>query len=237
MSLLLDILVIFFAVFFVISGIKRGFFRSIMGIVVVVVALIGATKLTPPMANYLHDKYIGKLVSEQVEGALENLIADIDTIDINKLFEEKPPAFTEILDTFGISFNDLQTYFDQDLAGDDNAEHAVTQYIAEPLSGTLSRGIAFFALFCGIALILSIVVHILNLVVKLPILHQANTILGAILGGVLGFLFAWGISMVLCTLLPKLAIIYENIIPASVIENTVIVKLLGRLNLLSLAHF
>ncbi len=233
MSLLLDILVIFVAIFFLVRGIKRGFFRSIMGIVVVVVALIGAIKLTPPMADYLHDKYVADLVSKQVEGALEGLISDIDAIDINKLLEEKPQAFTEILDTFGINFDELKTYFEQHLAGEDNAEHAVTLYVAEPLSRTLSRGIAFAVLFCGICLILSLVVLILNLVVKLPILHQANTILGAILGGILGILAAWGISTVLCVLLPEFAVIYENAIPASVIENTIIVKFLGQLNVLS----
>jgi len=48
MSLLLDILVIAVFAFSLYTGIKKGFIRSIMGIVVAVVAVIGAVKLSPP---------------------------------------------------------------------------------------------------------------------------------------------------------------------------------------------
>jgi len=233
MSLLLDILVIAVFAFSLYTGIKKGFIRSIMGIVVAVVAVIGAVKLSPPLANYLHDKYIGNVVTEQVGGYLDELIADVESIDLTKLFEDKPEAFTDILNTFGVDFDELKSYFEKDLSGNNDSEKAVSQYIAEPISQTLSRGTAFAILFFGIFLILTVVVLLIDLVVKLPILNGANKFLGAVLGAAMGLVTAWGLSMVFCALMPQLSVIYEGVVPISVIENTVVVKFLGSLDILS----
>jgi uncharacterized membrane protein required for colicin V production len=233
MSLLLDILVIAVFAFSLYTGIKKGFIRSIMGIVVAVLAVIGAVKMSPPMANYLHDKYIDKLVAEQVAGSLDELIADVESIDLKKLFEDKPQAFTDILDTFGVDFDELKSYYEKDLGGRDDSEEAVSQYIAEPLAMTLSRAAAFAILFFGILLILTVAVLLIDLVVKLPILNGANKFLGAVFGAAMGLATAWGLSMVFCALMPHLAVIYEGVVPTSVIENTVVVKFLGSLDILS----
>ena len=232
MSLLLDVLVIAVFACCLISGIKRGFIRSIMGMLALVVAVIGAIKLTPPMANYLNERYIDKVVTEKVGASLDSLISGVDSVDLTKLFEDKPQAFTDILERFGVNFEELKSYYENDLRDESSAEEGVSSYIAEPLSKGLSRAAAFAIIFVGFWLILTVVLMILDLVVKLPILNGANHFLGAVFGAAMGCAFAWGLSAVFCALMPHLAMIYDGVVPTSVIENTFIVKFLGELNVL-----
>jgi len=48
----------------------------------------------------------------------------------------------------------------------------------------------------------------------------------------MGLACAWGLSTVFCALMPHLAVIYEGVVPASVIENTIVVKFLGSIDIL-----
>ncbi len=234
MSLLLDIIVIAAFALCLVTGIKRGFIRSIMGIVVMAVAIFGATKFSPPLAAYLNDTYIEKAVTNEVFEKLDEVIADVDSVDLSKLFEENPQVFSDILDTFGIDFEELKAYFENDLSGDNDSGEEVSGYIAEPLARMISNAAAFAVLFLGISLILSVAILILDLVVKLPILNGANKLLGGVFGGIMGLALAWGLSLVFCSLLPHLSIIYPDIFPASSIENTMLVKLLGSFDILAL---
>ncbi|MBQ7125311.1 MAG: CvpA family protein, partial [Clostridia bacterium] len=47
MSFILDLFLIFIFLVCVYTGFKRGFIRSIMSVVVVVIAILGSIKLTP----------------------------------------------------------------------------------------------------------------------------------------------------------------------------------------------
>jgi hypothetical protein len=64
-------------------------------------------------------------------------------------------------------------------------------------------------------------------VVKLPVLKAADKLLGALLGGASGLLLAWGISIAICALLPHLSVLYEGVVPETVIDNSIVVKFLG----------
>lgn len=229
MSLLLDILVIAVFAFSVYSGIKKGFIRSVMGIVVVVLAILGSAKLTPPLAAYLHDNYIDNTVTNRVEKSLGSLISGVESLDLDKLFDEQPQAFLEMLDRYGADFDELKAYYEKDLEGSETADEAIADRIAAPLSETISRASAFALLFIGLMLVLSLLAFLINLLVKLPILNGANRFLGAVFGLVMGFGLAWGLSVAFRELLPHLSKVYDGVSP-TIIENTVVIKYLGGLD-------
>ena len=232
MSLLLDVVILLLVGVSIFIGIKRGFIRSIMGIVVVIAAIIGSIHFSPALSSVLHDGFIEKSVTEQVQGAIESLTSDVEAIDIHKLFEEKPQAFTDILETFDIKIEDVEAFFEQQK---DNAsatlEKDVAGYIAAPLAKTLSNAAAFCILFVGITVVLGVALWLLALVVKLPILNTANKLLGAAFGAVLGLVLAWGFSVGFNALLPQLSVISEVSIPETVVENTILLKYLGEVDL------
>lgn len=234
MSLFFDILVFAIFVICLISGIKKGFVRTVLGIVVLVAAIVGAVLLTPPTANYLNEHVIGGTVTEKVEEFLdEKFGGEVQVFDLAKLIAEKPELFNDLFETLGMSTEEVLAFLENN-SGSADAKGDVSEYIAEPLSQTLSRVAAFAILFIVLLLILSIIVAIINLVVKIPVLKTANKVLGGVCGAVMGLAFAWGISAILCALIPHVAVISNGTVPASAIDNTFIVKLLGSVNLFSI---
>ena len=100
MSLLLDLIVIFVFCFCIYTGVTRGFVKSIMGIIVVIVAIIGATLFSPPLAERINEDLVSPVVSGKVEETLNSVVSGADSIDLSKLFEEKPKVFTDLLEKF-----------------------------------------------------------------------------------------------------------------------------------------
>ncbi|MBQ4064800.1 MAG: CvpA family protein [Clostridia bacterium] len=233
MSLLLDIFVIAVFAICLYSGIKKGFIRSIMGIAILVVAIVGSIKLTPPLADHLNERYLETVVTDQVIGALDGLIGDVEGIQISNLFAERPQAFVDILERFGVDFDDVKQYFEINLQGKAGSEKEVAEYIAKPLSLAVSKAVAFTILFIGLMIVLTVILMLVDLFVKLPILNGANKVLGGIFGTILGLALAWGVSNVMCALLPHLAVLYDNV-SETMIENTYLVKFLGGLDIFHL---
>ncbi len=234
MSLLLDLIVIAVFAISLIAGIYKGFIRSVMGIGVLIATVILSSSLAAPFGRYLDDNFVHSAVSSEVERAIDGLTDDVDGINLEKLFEEKPKVFTDILERFDMNFDNLKNYFETDLEGSNEAKEALAEYIAVPVSVTLSKAIAFAVLFIGFLILLTLAMKLLNLLFRLPILNGTNKLLGAIFGGVRGFIFVWGISVALCYLMPHLAVMYEETVPSTVIENTYLVKLLGNLDVMQL---
>ena len=91
----------------------------------------------------------------------------------------------------------------------------------------MSKAAAFALLFLAISAVLGIILIIVDLLANIPILKQINKSLGLVFGIIKGALYSWGLSLIFCSLLPNLSVLCDGKIPASVIDNTIIVKLLG----------
>ncbi len=232
MPLLLDLILVLVFALCVYTGLKRGFIRSVMGIAVVVISLIGALKLSPFLSSYLNRTVVGPGITEQVSDSIDSIMTG--TIDLDRLFEEKPTAFTDILDSFGIDFEELHGYYRNELKAEGDASAKLSAYIADPIAKMISDAAAFAVLFILFSLVLTVIMLVISLIVRIPLLNELNKGLGLVLGILKGGLYAWGLSLIFCNLLPHLAVVYQGKIPATIIDQTVLVKLLGAVNLTSL---
>ena len=234
MSLLLDSLVIVVVAVSIFLGIKRGFIRSVMGIVVLVAAILGSIYFSPTLGAYLNENYVEDAVSGHVRKSLDSLVSGVESLDIDDLFRDKPKAFEDVLNRFGVDFDDLKNFYEEKAAESGDAVGRVAEHIASPIASAISKGAAFAILFIGIYLGLSIVLLIVDLIFKIPMLEGANRLLGAIFGAALGLAIAWGISTALCSLLPQLSMISDHAISPNIIEDTIVVRFLGAIDILSL---
>ena len=227
MSLLIDIIVIAaFSLSFV-SGVKKGFVRSIMGIAVVVLALVGSITLSPKVNGYVNDKIIYKPVEKTVESAISGLLSE--DVRVDTLLNDQPQAYLSVLDRFGIKPDDVKDALSEtdEALEEESKVKIIAKHIAEPVSASLSKPVSFVIVFLALLVSLFIVALILSVIVKLPVLKAADKLLGGILGIVTGTLLAWGLSMAITAIMPHLAVLYEGTVPASVIENSIVVKFLG----------
>ncbi len=223
MSLLIDVIVIAaFAVCFI-RGIKKGFIKSIIGIVIVIAAIFGSIQFSPALAEKMNDKFIHKSVVSVAKDA-------IPPVDTDKLLNETPSAFKKVLDRFGTKPEDVKALFEN--SDPNETEEQKRDKIAEkmggPLAEAISKALSFLIVFVLLYVVLFIVSLIICALVKLPILKAADKLLGALLGGASGLLLAWGISLAICALLPHLSVLYEGVVPETVIENSIVVKFLGK---------
>mgnify|MGYP004476025385 CR=1 FL=1 len=103
MSLFLDFIIVLVFVLCIITGVRRGFIRSVMGIVIVVAAIIGSIKFTPKVAEYLNKNYITPGITSKVEKSIDSVVNGVESVDLKKLFSEKSKALTDILENSVLS--------------------------------------------------------------------------------------------------------------------------------------
>ncbi len=230
MSLLIDLIVIAaFAICFI-SGIKKGFVKSVIGIVIVIAAILGSTKLSPPLAKKMDDKYINPSVVKVAENAVESLLSD--DVDINRLVNEMPSAFKKVLDRFDVQPEEITALFENNDQGktDEEKVDVIAHKIGDPLSRGISKAVAFIAVFAALYLALFVISLIVCAFVKLPVLKAADKLLGGLLGVASGLLVAWGLSVAISALMPHLSVLYNGTVPETVIENSIVVKFLGSID-------
>ena len=232
MSLIIDIIVILTFAVSLISGIKKGFVRSVIKIVIVIAAILGAVIYTPDVSDYLNKNYIQKSVVSSARNSITRLTSD--GVDIDMLTDERPTAFLKVLDRFGADIEDIRSFVAANGYTDEEKIDKIAEYMASPVSKALSKAIAFVLLFIGIWLLLTILGKIVCMIFKLPILSAADKLLGCVFGALSGLILAWGISVVICGLTPHLSVIFDGSISEAVIENSVIVKYLGNFDPFSL---
>ncbi len=222
MSLLIDVIVIAAFAGCLIRGIKKGFIKSVIGIAIVIAAIFGSIQFSPAVAHKMNDKFVHKSVVSVARDA-------IPKVDTERLVNDMPPAFKKVLDRFGTQPEDIKALFESSDPNEteEQKRDRIAEKMGAPLAKTISKALAFLIVFAALYLVLLVASIIICAVVKLPVLKAADKLLGAALGGVSGLLLAWGISIAICALLPRLSVLYEGVVPETVIENSIVVKFLG----------
>lgn len=233
MSLIIDVIVIaaFGICFF--SGIKKGFIKSIMGIAVIILAIIGSVCFSPPLAKTLNDKHIEKAVVGIADDAVRDLISE--DRDIDELINNKSEDFLSLLKRFGVKEEQINSMFgaESEEQTDDQKISKIAKKLGAPIAMSISKALAFLIVFALLALGLFIAAIILCAIVKLPLLNAANKLLGGLLGAAMGLLLAWGLSIAISELMPHLAVLYKDV-PDTVIDNSIVVKFLGSIDPMNL---
>lgn len=234
MPLLLDLIILIIFAVNIYGGWKNGLIRTVLHTCSTLISLILSYLFTPPFAEYLRTAFFDDTIKNQVSSALNALMkAGNETIDIHKLFEDAPAAFRELLSGFGIELDVLEEQFANAIAtGSNTLQQDVVEYIATPITNMISTALAFLILFAVCVLGLHIASFCLDTIARLPVLRQINKTLGIALGVLTGFLMAWGVSAVFAELMPALAKLYPEVISETLIEDTILVKILAGLGLI-----
>jgi uncharacterized membrane protein required for colicin V production len=182
---------------FTLLGLKRGFVKVVIGLASMFIAIVGAALLTKPVGAFLDkntgirasiDKTIVSFVDEQIENAKQEAMKAAGVKDESEL---KIDDLIKEIDELPLpsSVRDVIT----DAAKKDVAAtgHAAAKEAAEKLSDAVINGIAFIGCFIVLLIALIIIGNALNVVAKLPVLHQLNGVLGGLLGFVEGIVAVW----------------------------------------------
>ena len=79
MTLAIDAILIFTAVFCVWAGARKGFVRSVMGFISTVVSAIAAYAFTPALSAWVEERFLRERITDGVAESLRQLSLDTTT--------------------------------------------------------------------------------------------------------------------------------------------------------------
>ena len=225
MNIVLDVLVVGIFAASIILGAARGFIKSIMGLVSGLIALVLALVFTPTLSGIIDERVVHPALSGFVEDRLAAVSPAGGSDDgIGEMIEEKPSAFREILDSFGITLSEFETELSDRTeapaqtspatsGGEQKAANGTVgsllqnaaSVISSRFSGIISSVVAFIVIYIVALILLRIITFMLEGLFSLEPLKTSDKVLGALFGLVAGAVSCVAVCTVTAKLLPYLA--------------------------------
>ena len=150
-------------------GARRGLFRTLAGLLVIVLALVGA-RLTA-------EALVLPVVERQMENKLDAALAASD--QAGQMPEDHPEGLLALL---GVQEEKLADLTEKVQEGMRDTGVSVLTAVAECLTEPILYSVLFLLSFLLLTLLLNLLSKLLDLALKLPVLHGANTLGGALAG-------------------------------------------------------
>lgn len=167
MSIVLSVVLILIVAIFALIGAKKGFFATVAGFLSPLASLLLTVLFYKPVAAFLKSTLFANMVSDV---PLPEIDASGDVIS---------------------QLTGLMEYLENNDLGEVTA--AIKDNV---MAEVLSIAIAIIGLFLVLLIAIKIVFRLLDLVAKLPVLKQANGLLGGIIGACEGFIWCWVFALV-----------------------------------------
>ena len=220
MAYILDGVVILILLASILSGKKRGFIKTITGLVALLAAMAVAWLLSTPAAALAYRVGVQPTVqatAEEYIGASSPAAENIDAA-----LQNMPTFLRNLLANSGITSG--AAAMDR-LAGAEEgltAVEAFTTRIVEPMVMPLLKTACMILLFVIALVAAHILLGIANVVAKLPLLKQLNNSLGAVAGAVTGLLWVLLAVAVMQVLAATNTLITQEILDGTLLINWII---------------
>lgn len=200
-AIILDVLTAAALIAFTVMGAHRGFFRTVAGLLAVILALVGAqlfTSWAAPHASGVLQPAIERRVEKKVDAALggdtitpqEPQIGasrpDSETQDQKEAEEES--EIQRLLRAIGVDEQLFQRLGDQAMGKIRDTGVTVATAVVQSVAETAIRALLFLLSFVVFLLLLKLLAKVLDLALKLPVLRSMNGLAGAGVGLVEGIL-------------------------------------------------
>lgn len=206
MGYALDLVIVAIIVITIWFGYKNGFIKTVMSALSFFIALVVAFTFRQALSDRIMQLPLVDGVRDTVKQEFINLApkgSEADEFDSEKLIEEKPEGFGLILKIAGIDEDEIkakyETWKEQDT---EKAADMLVEYVAEPIMEGLASIVSFLSLFAITMIVLRIIIFLLDYLFKLPVLKQANKLLGTALGVLLGLFRAYVFGAIITLLMP-----------------------------------
>lgn len=178
-------------------GWRAGFVKTVFSLISTIAIILITIFVSPLITNLLKNN---EVIFNTINDKLDNVI-DLSGIADNLTAHEQNDPDTlidgltlpdSIKDTIKASLADTMEEKKQeaaDFVGD--SLNALEQYICETLTGIILNALGFFVTLLLAAIGMAVLCFVLDLLAKLPVLHQINTIAGVLVGALEGLILLW----------------------------------------------
>lgn len=195
-AIITDVAVAAVMVLCVVWGAKRGLFRSLVGLIVLVLALIVAARAANFITDTLIEKRIRPATAEAIEARVDEMMAEsIEAIsplaEMEQVVEAIPNDFIrekalDLLETLGLSSEETPGYSAREALIEMGTQVADT--VIDTVVRSLLYSLSYLVCFLLASLVLRLLAKLLNLTFKLPGLHGLNSFGGGLFGLAEGWL-------------------------------------------------
>ena len=217
MGYVLDIIIVAVFVLCIANATKKGFVKTVMGTVSLLLALILTFVFYQPVKDKMIESGITDDLKVVIAEKLESIEVDSEgNFDIDSLMENRPEEFLELLESFGIDYNELKLQYEGWLSdSSENVREKMIAAIINPIVDLLASGITLLVLFLVCYFAIKLATYLLDKICKLPLLKQANKALGFVMGAINGLVLVYILSAAVVLLIPYLKTKGIEIDPAS----------------------
>ena len=192
-AVIIDAIVVVVLLAFAIRGARQGLIRALAGLVMVIVALVGAGMIAATFSGPA-----AKLAAPVIQKHITSRVEEAMAVQTGSALEEEAGKETRAEDLLAL------LGLDEDVRGSlaEQAEErvrdtgaSIVSAVVESVVGSVAYGVLFILSFLLLLLMLHVLVGAMDLVMKLPLLHGLNSLGGGALGLVEGalvlFLAIW----------------------------------------------
>lgn len=193
-SVMIDIVIAAVLVLCIFLGKKRGLFRSLMSLVVVIVALVTAAKAADFGTEFVIETFLrpaaAKAMEQRIDEMMSESIAATSPLEeMEKVVDAIPNGFIrekagQLLGELGLSAESMPSY---------SGRETLLKVGGELLDGVLDTAVysmlhalLYVLAFFLVMLILRLLIGAVDLTLHLPLLRQANQFFGLLFGAVEG---------------------------------------------------
>jgi len=204
MNLIADLIIVFIIGLSVLMGWKNGFIKTVLNLAGGVVSFFVAVAFTNPLGTYIDTSFIRPMLVDSVLSKLANILnGTIETLDISRLFQDKPSEFVNLLKSLNIDVNEAGECFeDLKQSGVESVNGAFAEQVVSPISNAISCVIAFILILVICLIIVKLLKVLSDVIFKLPVLKQSNKIFGLLIGLLIGIFFSFVVASLIMWLLP-----------------------------------
>ncbi len=232
-ALCVDVLLIAVFAWTVYRAWKRGLVDAAAGLLSVIGAVVVSRMfgfvLEGVLRRKLFDPLIGETVASVIQKALDTVheTAGSASDAITAAVTQALDGIRTYTDMLGIPLNidpdRLSGISPNSISGE--AANALAADIAAPIAETLASWSAYLLLFLIAYAVLRFVFRIIDLVMRLPLLHEANSLLGCVCGILLGTAYAFLAARLAAVVLGIL--VTRGTLPPEVLSGTIFGLLSG----------
>lgn len=199
MSYLFDALLVILFAICVWIGWSRGFIKTVSGLIALVLAVIVASTFSAPIAEGVYANSVEPAVMATLEEHISGEVLPSEE-DLDAAIEKMPDLVVTLLETGNMGSGAAILEQVNDVDAGKSAARTITDHVVTPLVLPLMQMLCSVLLFLLIYLIVSILLRVLDLVAKLPVLKQLNSLLGVVAGALTGAVWVIFAARILFTL-------------------------------------
>lgn len=196
MSIIIDLLLLAIVIFFLFSGARRGFVRTLLSFGSRIASFMIAFFVSDEYDELIYEKFFKESVINNIDEKISSTAVGDISQRISDALNAVPESFLSFVKNLGVDFSGLG-----EVAADSAAEGELSSFIEQTLAGPVTvmvcRIIIFAVAYALLSFAFSILINVVCRIVKLPVLRTANKALGGVLGLLNGLISALVLSYIL----------------------------------------